>query len=194
MLITKRPWTVSLVATPGLRMWANANWSLSERVCSWDGSNLSGTQCCWNKKLFSKLNGLKLTPEQESLVDSSIWMDQWALGKTQPSQPFNILQRCLIASISAQRQANTVLLTNVDRMVDHKFNLHWVLATSHKPAFMPIYLNVINISDNSLSFLVISTYHPDSHLGELTLGILTQGVLRWGRNYLGTWFVPLRSD
>ena len=40
-------------------------------------------------KVFGKLNGLKLTPEQQSSVDSSIRMDQWALGKSQASQLFN---------------------------------------------------------------------------------------------------------
>ena len=70
-------------------------------------------------------------------MDSGIRMDQGALGTTQPSQPFINLQRCLIASIGTQRQAKTILLTNVEHMVDHKFNLHWVLATSHKPALMP---------------------------------------------------------
>ena len=64
-------------------------------------------------------------------------MDQGALGTTKLSQPFKNLQRHLIASIGTQMQANTVLLTNVEHMVDHKFNLCWVLATSHKPALMP---------------------------------------------------------
>ena len=70
-------------------------------------------------------------------MDSGIWIDQGTLGTTQPSQPFINLQRCLIASIGTQRQAKTILLTNVEHMVDHKFNLHWLLATSHKPALMP---------------------------------------------------------
>ena len=89
------------------------------------------------QKLFSKLNGLKLTLEQQSLMDSGIQMDQEALGTTKPSQLFKNLQRHLIASIGTQMQANTVLLTNVEHMVDHKFNLRWVLAPSHKPALMP---------------------------------------------------------
>ena len=81
--------------------------------------------------------GLKLTPEQQSSEDRGIRMDQWTLGKTQPSQPFNDLLRCLITSISTQRQANAILQTLVDCMVDHKLNLCHVLATNHKPAFMP---------------------------------------------------------
>ena len=32
-------------------------------------------------KVFSRLNGLKLTLEQQSLVESGIRMDQWALEK-----------------------------------------------------------------------------------------------------------------
>ena len=67
--------------------------------------------------------GMKLTPEQQSLMDNGIQMDQGALGTTKPSQPFQNLQRHLIASIGTQMQANTVLLTNVEHMVDHKFNL-----------------------------------------------------------------------
>ena len=58
-------------------------------------------------KVFSRLNSHKLTPEQQSLVDSGIRMDHWALGKTQASQPFNDLQWQLIASIDANRQAST---------------------------------------------------------------------------------------
>ena len=64
-------------------------------------------------------------------------MDHWALGKTQASQPFNDLLRWLIASINTQWQASTILLTNVDSMADHKFNLNQVLATAHSEAFIP---------------------------------------------------------
>ena len=42
----------------------------------------------------------------------------------------------MIASINA-RQASTILLNNMDSMVDHKFNLDQVLAIAHKSAFMP---------------------------------------------------------
>ena len=70
-------------------------------------------------------------------MDSGIQMDQGALGRTQPSQLFNNLLRRLIASIGTQRQAKTFLLTNVEHMVDQKFNLRWVLVTYHKPALMP---------------------------------------------------------
>ena len=51
-------------------------------------------------KVFGKLFNLKLTPEQQSSVDSSIWMDQWALGKSQVSQLFKNLQKQLISSIN----------------------------------------------------------------------------------------------
>ena len=37
----------------------------------------------WSEqKLLCKLKGLKLTPEQQSLVDSGIQMDQWTLDKS----------------------------------------------------------------------------------------------------------------
>ena len=40
----------------------------------------------WSEQtLFSKLNGLKLTLEKQSLVDNGIGIYQWALGKTQLS-------------------------------------------------------------------------------------------------------------
>ena len=40
----------------------------------------------WSEQtLLSKLNGLKLTLEKQSLVDSGIRIDQWAQGKTQLS-------------------------------------------------------------------------------------------------------------
>ena len=42
-----------------------------------------------------------------------------------------------IASIDRERQDNTILLTLVDRMADQKFNLRQVMATAHKPAFIP---------------------------------------------------------
>ena len=35
------------------------------------------------QKVMSKLNDLKLAPEQQSAVDSGIRFDQWALGRTQ---------------------------------------------------------------------------------------------------------------
>ena len=88
-------------------------------------------------KLLHKLKGLELTPEQHSLADSAIVMNQWALGKTQPFQPFNDLLRRLITSIGTQRQTNTILLILAYRMADQKLNLHHVLATTNKPAIMP---------------------------------------------------------
>ena len=44
-------------------------------------------------KVFGKLLNLKLALEQQSSVDSGIQIDQWALGKSQAAQPFNVLQR-----------------------------------------------------------------------------------------------------
>ena len=70
-------------------------------------------------------------------MDSSIQMDQWALGNSQVSQPFNYLQRQLIYSINAHRQASTILLSNVDYMADHKFILDQTLSTAHQGAFLP---------------------------------------------------------
>ena len=89
------------------------DWYQPEHYTVWRGS-----------KVFSKLNGLKLTPEQQSSVDSGIRIDQWALGKSQASQPFNDLQWWLIASINAQRQVSSILLPNVDQMAEHKLSMN----------------------------------------------------------------------
>ena len=58
--------------------------------------------------------------------------------KSQASQPFNDLQRQLIASINMQRQASTILLANVDQMVPHRFTLDQTLFTAHPGAFLPM--------------------------------------------------------
>ena len=54
-------------------------------------------------KVFGKLFNLKIIPEQQSSVESSIWIDQQALGKSQAWQLFKDLQRQLIFSINVQR-------------------------------------------------------------------------------------------
>ena len=56
-------------------------------------------------KVFGKLFNLKIIPEQQSSVESGIWIDQWALGKSQAWQLFKDLQRQLIFFIHVQRQA-----------------------------------------------------------------------------------------
>ena len=100
-----------------------------------------------------KPSRLKLTPDQQSLVDNSIRMDQWAMDKSQPSQPLNDLQRHLIASSGTQRQAKTALLTNVDCMANHKISLCHVLATAHKLAFMPkVKRNLLNLNPIPMVF------------------------------------------
>lgn len=88
-------------------------------------------------KVFGKLLNLKLAPEQQSLVDSSIQMDQWVLGKSQAAQPFNDLKMHLIFSVNMHRQASTILLANTDHMADHCFAIDQALATAHKGAFLP---------------------------------------------------------
>ena len=60
------------------------------------------------QKVFNKLNNLKLAPEQQSSVDSSIRLDQWALGRSQSQQPFIELSRRLICSLNASCQASKI--------------------------------------------------------------------------------------
>ena len=133
----------------------------------------------WSEsKVFSRLNSLKLTTEQQCLVDSGIRMDHWALGKTHASKPFNDLQLRLIASINANRQASAILLTNVD----HTFSLDQILASAHPDAFMPkeerdlfkldpapIFFGDLNPNYTGLLF-------PDSRLGKPDLASLLDTV------------------
>ena len=70
-------------------------------------------------------------------MESGIWIDQWALGKSQAWQLFKDLQRQLIFSINMQREASTILITNVDQMANHKFTLDQTLSTAHPGAFLP---------------------------------------------------------
>ena len=70
-------------------------------------------------------------------MDSSIRMDQWALGKSQAAQLFNDLKRWLIFSVNTHRRASTILLVNIDHMANHRFTIDQALATAHKGAFLP---------------------------------------------------------
>ena len=58
------------------------DWFQQERYSVWSEA-----------KVNAKLHNLALVPEQQSAVDSGIRLDQWALGRTQASQPFNDLKQ-----------------------------------------------------------------------------------------------------
>ena len=93
------------------------DWSQPERNTVWVES-----------KVNAKLHNLALVPEQQSAVDSGIHLNQWALGRTQPSQPFNDLKRRLISSISSSRQASTVLMANTDYLAGHHHQIEKAMA------------------------------------------------------------------
>ena len=48
------------------------------------------------QRVFDRLRGLMLAPEQQSSMDSGIRFNQLALGRSQSQQPFNDLHRRLI--------------------------------------------------------------------------------------------------
>ena len=85
---------------------------------------------------MAKLQNLKLAPEQQLAVDSGIRFDQWALGRTQSQQPFNDLKRCLISSISASRQASTILMANGDHLVAHHLKIDQATADAAKETLL----------------------------------------------------------
>ena len=77
-----------------------------------------------------------LVPEQQSAVDSGIRLDQWALGRTQSSQPFNNLKRWLISSISSSRQASTVLMA--DYLAAHRHQIEQATTDAAPQAFLSV--------------------------------------------------------
>ena len=68
---------------------------------------------------MAKLQNLTLVPEQQSVVDSGIRFNQWAVGRAQSQQLFNELKKWLISSISSSRQQSTVLMVNGDLVAAH---------------------------------------------------------------------------
>ena len=69
-----------------------------------------------NGMVFNKLNGLKLVPEQQVVLDQGLRSDQWCFSKDQAQQPFNDMKRHLVASMVTYRQASTILFTNADQV------------------------------------------------------------------------------
>ena len=69
----------------------------------------------WSEpKVFGKLQGLKLAPEQLSTVDSRVIVDQFGLTRSHSQQPFNNLKRRFIYSVYASHQVATLLMANGD--------------------------------------------------------------------------------
>ena len=89
-------------------------------------------------KLNMCLGKLALVSDQQSALDSGIRPDQWTLGRSQADQPFRAFKRQLIASISAQRQSQVVLMANADRLASHHNNVNNAMADAAHRAFHPI--------------------------------------------------------
>ena len=89
-------------------------------------------------KVNTKLHNLALVLKKQSAVDSGICLDQWALGRTQASQPFNDLKWWLISSINSSRQASIVLMANVDYLTGHDHQIENATADAAPQAFLPI--------------------------------------------------------
>ena len=87
------------------------------------------------QKVFGKLNKLKLAPDQQSMVDSGVRVDQFALGRSHSQQPFNDPRRRLIFSI---RQESTILMANGDQVADHCLTIDQALIRANKEAFLPV--------------------------------------------------------
>merc|ERR1712101_27740 len=93
----------------------------------------------WSEhRVFDRLKGLTLAPEQQCSVDSGVHVDQWALTKSKSQQPFNAMCKRLIYSINANRQASTILMANADFMVDHCLKIDQATITAVQGAFLPI--------------------------------------------------------
>ena len=89
-------------------------------------------------KVKACLHNLALVPEQQSALDSGIRLDQWTLERSQAAQPFNILKRQLITSISSSRQASTVLMANADYLAGHCHQIENAVADAAPQAFYPV--------------------------------------------------------
>ena len=71
-------------------------------------------------------------------MDSGIYLDQWALGRTPSSQLFNDLKRQLISSISLSRQASPVLMAYADYLAAHHHQIEQATADAAPQAFLPV--------------------------------------------------------
>ena len=92
----------------------------------------------WSEqRVISKLQGLKLPPEQQSTVDTGVRVDQFGLVRSH-SQPFNNLKRQLIKSISCSHQAATLLMANSDHMAGHRHTINQALKHATSEAFYQV--------------------------------------------------------
>ena len=82
----------------------------------------------WSEqRVFGKLQQLKLAPEQQSMVESGVRLDQFSLKRSHSQQPFNDLKRRLIYSIYASDQVATLLMANGDQVAGHHLTINQAL-------------------------------------------------------------------
>ena len=69
----------------------------------------------WSEpRVFGKVKGLRLVPEQHSTVDNGVRVNQFGLTRSHSQQSFNDLKRRLIYSVYASCQTATLLMANGD--------------------------------------------------------------------------------
>ena len=90
------------------------------------------------QKVFHRLRGLTLAPEQQSSVDSGVRVNQWALTKSQLQQPCYPMCKRLIYLINANRQASTILMANRDFIADRPLEIDQATTTAPQEAFFPV--------------------------------------------------------
>ena len=77
-----------------------------------------------------------LVPEKQSSVDIGVHVEEWALTKSQSQQPFYAMCKRLIYSINTNPQASTILMANVDFIVNHRLEIDQATTTAAKGAFL----------------------------------------------------------
>ena len=88
----------------------------------------------------------------------------------------------MIASINAQRQVSTILLSNVDQMAEHKFSMDQTLSSTHPGAFLPreerdlFHLDPEPVVYGDLDPNYTGLLFPDSRLGKPDLASLLDTV------------------
>ena len=94
--------------------------------------------CLSEAKLEFNLSKSMLVLDRQLILDSGICPDQWTMERSQAAQPFNAFKRKLISHISAQRQSQVILMTNADRMAQHRHNINNAMTDATQEAFCPV--------------------------------------------------------
>ena len=120
----------------------------------------------WSEpRVFGKLQGLRLAPEQQSTVDNGVRVDQFGLARSHSQQPFNDLKRRLIDSICASRQAATLLMAKSDQVAGHCHTIDQALKHAYCEAFLPVRKREIyNLDPKDTAPWGAGSRLPGSHL------------------------------